>query len=69
MARICQALNLPRVSLIGILQDVPIARTLIELVREVVPVLGVPWLDEVKQGGYLGVKINALETPVGVGRK
>lgn len=39
------------------------------MVRDVVPEIEVKWLDEVKRGEYLGVKINALETFIGVSGK
>jgi ribonuclease P/MRP protein subunit POP3 len=42
---------------------------LVELVRECVPEIEIPWLNEVKRGEYLRVKVNAIETFVGPGKK
>ncbi|KAH8671920.1 hypothetical protein BGZ60DRAFT_23169 [Tricladium varicosporioides] len=61
-ARICEALKLPRASFIGIIEGAPYVKALVELVRECVPEVDVPWLREVKKGEYLPVKINAVET-------
>ena len=68
-SRLCEALGLPRVSFIGILENAPHSKGLIELVRGSVPEIEIPWLTEVKRGEYLGVKINAIETFVGAGKK
>jgi ribonuclease P/MRP protein subunit POP3 len=42
---------------------------LVDLVRECVPEIEIPWLSEAKRADYLGVKINAIETFVGAGKK
>jgi ribonuclease P/MRP protein subunit POP3 len=68
-ARLCEALGLPRVSFIGILEDAPYSTGLVDLVRESVPAIEIPWLSEIKREEYLGVKINAIETFVGAGKK
>jgi ribonuclease P/MRP protein subunit POP3 len=68
-ARLCEALGLPRVSFIGILEDAPHSKGLIDQARESVPEIEIPWLSEAKKGEYLGVKINAIETFVGAGKK
>ncbi|KUJ19037.1 uncharacterized protein LY89DRAFT_695738 [Mollisia scopiformis] len=62
-------LSLARTSHIGILSSAPGAEALIAVVRETVPEIKIPWLDEVKRGEYLGVKINAIDTFVGVSKK
>lgn len=61
-ARICEALGLPRASFIGIMEGAPYSKSLVELVRECVPEIEVPWLREMKKGDYLPVKINTIET-------
>jgi len=61
-ARLCQALGLPRVSCIGLLEDAPHSKPLVDLVRESVPAVEVPWLQEIQKSVYLPVKINAIET-------
>ncbi|CZT01224.1 uncharacterized protein RAG0_08960 [Rhynchosporium agropyri] len=61
-ARLCDALGLPRVSFIGILEGAPHSKALVELVRENVSEIDVPWLREMREKKYLGVKINAMQT-------
>jgi ribonuclease P/MRP protein subunit POP3 len=68
-SRLCEVLGLPRVSFIGILEDAPHSKGLIDLVRECVPAIEIPWLTEVKRVEYLGVKINSIKTFVGAGKK
>ncbi|TVY13676.1 hypothetical protein LARI1_G008407 [Lachnellula arida] len=61
-ARLCEALGLSRVSFIGLLEGAPHSKALVELVRESVSEIKVPWLHEAQKGKYLPVKINAIET-------
>jgi len=61
-ARLCEALHLPRVSLIGLLDSAPHSKSLLDVVRRCVPEIEVPWLQEAKKSVYLPVKINAIET-------
>jgi hypothetical protein len=68
-ARLCEALGLPRVSFIGILDGAPHSKSLVDLVRECVPEIEIPWLQEAKKAVYLPVKINAIETFVPVAKK
>lgn len=60
--RLCEALGIPRVSFIGILDGAPHSKPLVNLVREYVPEIEVPWLKQAKESRYLPVKINAIET-------
>jgi ribonuclease P/MRP protein subunit POP3 len=68
-ARLCVALGLSRVSFIGILEGAPHSRSLIDFVRDNVPEIEVPWLEEVRKMSYMPVKINAIETSVLVAKK
>jgi hypothetical protein len=68
-SRLCEALGLPRVSFIGLLESAPLSRYLLGVVRECVPEIEVPWLGEAKKSDYLPVKINAIETLVPVAKK
>jgi ribonuclease P/MRP protein subunit POP3 len=68
-SRLCEALGLPRVSFVGILDDAPHSKGLVDLVRGNVSEIEIPWLSDAKRGEYLGVKINAIETFVGAGKK
>lgn len=60
--RLCEALGIPRVSVIGILNGAPHSKPLVDLVRECVPEVEIPWLKQAKDARYLPVKINAIET-------
>jgi hypothetical protein len=65
-ARLSEALALPRVSFIGILDGAPHSKSLVDLARESVPVIEIPWLEEAKKSVYLPLKINAIESFVHV---
>ncbi|PBP26637.1 hypothetical protein BUE80_DR002403 [Diplocarpon rosae] len=68
-ARLCRALGIPRVSFIGLLDGAPHADVLVELIRNEVPEVNIPWLQEVQNVKYLPVKINAVETFMPVSAK
>jgi RNase P subunit Pop3 len=65
-ARLSDALGLPRVSFIGILDGAPHSKPLVDLVRDFFPVVEIPWLEEAKKSVYLPLKINAIESFVPV---
>jgi ribonuclease P/MRP protein subunit POP3 len=60
--KICMALSLPRVSCFGLLENAPHSKALVDLVRQSLPTIEVPWLKEVQKTEYLPVKINPIET-------
>jgi hypothetical protein len=68
-ARLSEALRLPRVSFIGLLDGAPHSKSLVDTVREGVPVIEIPWLEEAKKSVYLPLKINAIESFVPVAKK
>jgi ribonuclease P/MRP protein subunit POP3 len=68
-ARLCEVLGLPRVSFIGILDGAPFSKALVDLVRECVPEIEIPWLQEAKKPVYLPVKINTIETFAPIAKK
>ncbi|KAH7348753.1 hypothetical protein BKA65DRAFT_266842 [Rhexocercosporidium sp. MPI-PUGE-AT-0058] len=68
-ARLCDALGLPRVSFIGILEGAPHTKALMEFVREHVLEIDVPWLKEVREEKYLSVKVNVVQTSAPVVEK
>ena len=56
-AKLCSALQIPRVCIIGLSQGAPTASGLIELVRARVPPVQVPWLEQAVAGVYLPLNI------------
>jgi ribonuclease P/MRP protein subunit POP3 len=60
--RLCSSLALPRASFIGILEDAPNSKVLIDLVRGLVSKVEVPWLAEAQSAQYKPVKINTIIT-------
>jgi ribonuclease P/MRP protein subunit POP3 len=64
--RLSAALGIPRVSSIGLREDAPQARGLVEFVRDHVPPIEVAWLREARAGKFLETKIDAVPTKVGV---
>ena len=60
--RLKRVLGIPRVGLIGLIDGVPKASSLIELIRQCVPELEVPWLQEAVKGAHLSVNINTIQT-------
>lgn len=69
--RLCSSIGLPRVSFVGLLEDAPHCKTLIDLVRERVPIIDMSWLKEVQSAKYRPVKINTIctTTPMAKGKE
>ncbi len=63
-SRLQEALALPRVNFLGVLDETPEASQLIEFVREHVPIIDVPWLPDVKQGNFLPLQVEVTQCPV-----
>ncbi|APA15059.1 hypothetical protein sscle_14g098290 [Sclerotinia sclerotiorum 1980 UF-70] len=63
--RIAAALGLSRVSFLGILDDSPNSKALVDLIRDCVEEIQIPWLDEARKTEYLGTKINSIQTSIG----
>lgn len=68
-ARLSEALGLPRVSFVGILEGAAHTKALMGLVLEYVPKIEIPWLKEIGTSTYLPVKINAIETVAPINTK
>ena len=58
--RLGSALAIPRVGVIGLSRDAPESAALMEFVRQRVPEIEAPWLDEIAAGSYLPVKIDEI---------
>ena len=63
--RLAQALHQPTVGFIGLRSDTGAAKNLIDLVRDRVQPVDVPWLKEAGSATYLPVKIKRTEVQVG----
>ncbi|KAK4157924.1 hypothetical protein C8A00DRAFT_39776 [Chaetomidium leptoderma] len=63
--RLSAAIGIPRVSSIGLREDAPQARALVEYVREHVAPVEVAWLREAQSARYLETKIDGVPTKVG----
>jgi ribonuclease P/MRP protein subunit POP3 len=60
--RLFASLGLPRASFVGILEDAPHSKHLVNLVRELVPPIEVLWLKEVQNAEYKLLKVNSILT-------
>lgn len=60
--RLKTVLCIRRVGMVGLIDDAPNTSSLIEFIRDNVPELEVPWLQEAVMGAYLDVKIKAIQT-------
>ncbi|OTA94560.1 hypothetical protein M434DRAFT_394624 [Hypoxylon sp. CO27-5] len=63
--RLSEALGIPRVSCIGLREQAPNSKALIEFVRQHVPVIEVQWLEEARQAEHRETNIKTIETSVG----
>lgn len=61
-ARLSEILAQPHASVLGILQDAPESKTLLEFVRERVPVTQVPWLQQAASGMYQPLHVTVRES-------
>lgn len=66
--RLSSCLGIPRTSCIAIRDNPHVARGIIEFVRDRVPSMEVPWLQEAHNGQFLETKINTYKTPIGAKR-
>ena len=60
--RLTAALGIPRVSCIGVTEDAPNSKALIDFVHKRVPAVDVAWLREAVDGDYKDTKIKTVET-------
>ncbi|EPQ62255.1 BgtA-20184 [Blumeria graminis f. sp. tritici] len=67
--QLCLSLGLPSVSTVGILEGAPHSKSLIEFVRQCVPMVISPWFREVKCNSYLPVQVKAIESSAPLTKK
>jgi ribonuclease P/MRP protein subunit POP3 len=63
--RLSAALGIPRVSSVGLREDAPQAKGLVDFVRQHVAPVDVSWLREAQSAKFLATKIDAVATKVG----
>lgn len=63
------ALGIPRVSVIGIRNDAPNSKALVDFARQHVPLTEIPWLKEAPNANFQDTKINTINTFVGQRQK
>ena len=63
-SRVCESLKQPRAGLVGVFENAPHARPLLDFVKQHVPLVEVPWLEEAKAGAYLPLNIRTDVTDV-----
>ncbi|KAH8673878.1 hypothetical protein BX600DRAFT_509107 [Xylariales sp. PMI_506] len=63
--RLSEVLGIPRVSCIGLHDDAPGSKSLIDFTRKHVPLVEVQWLKDAVNPEYQETKINTLETIIG----
>ena len=63
--RLSAALGIPRVSSVALREDAPLAKGLVDYVRERVAPVEVSWLRETQSGKFLETKIDGVPTKVG----
>lgn len=61
-ARLTQALGIPRVGMVGLMDNAPSASQLIQLTRTHVPTVEIPWLQESISGGFMPTTVNTVHT-------
>lgn len=61
-ACLCKALNLPRISLIGLLKGAPGASELMDLISVKVPAVVIPWLEIAEAGQFSPTKVEVVHT-------
>ncbi|TLD15488.1 uncharacterized protein PgNI_01303 [Pyricularia grisea] len=62
--RLSDCLGIPRVSSVALRAGAPLSKPLIGFVRQNVPAIEIPWVEEVA-AGYQETKIKTIEAPVG----
>ena len=64
--RLSAALAIPRVGLVGLLNEAPNAASMVEFIRYIVPDIAIPWFKEAAEGVYLPVAIKEVQKTASV---
>lgn len=68
--RLSACMGIPRVTSVALrANDLAQSKALVSFVRDRVPVIEVPWLEQVGKGEYHETKINTIQAPVGQKRQ
>ncbi|KAI1637183.1 hypothetical protein F4809DRAFT_605846 [Biscogniauxia mediterranea] len=63
--RLSESVGIPRVSYIGLYEDAPNSKPLVDFVRQHVPAIEATWLEEASRAEYRETNINVIETFIG----
>jgi ribonuclease P/MRP protein subunit POP3 len=63
--RMSEALGIPRVSIIGLRENAPNSKALVDYTRHYVPAIEVAWLKEARAAEFMDTKIDTIETTIG----
>jgi ribonuclease P/MRP protein subunit POP3 len=67
--RLSEALGIPRASSVAVRNGAPNSAALVEFVRNHIPPVEIKWIDEAKDPNYKPLKLNAVETPIGIPKR
>ncbi|KAI0011824.1 hypothetical protein F4779DRAFT_159514 [Xylariaceae sp. FL0662B] len=67
--RLSESLGIPRVSCIGLREDAPNSKALVDFTRQHVPAIEVSWLEEARLAEHRETNINTIETSMGIKKK
>lgn len=64
--RLSACMGIPRVTSLALCaDDMAQLKTVVDFVRERVPVIEAPWLEQAAKGKYHETKINTIQAPIG----
>ncbi|KAH6654482.1 hypothetical protein BKA67DRAFT_565260 [Truncatella angustata] len=67
--RLSEALGIPRVSVVGLREDAPASKALVEFIRQHVSTIEIAWLKEAREADFKETKIDTIETFIGERKK
>lgn len=54
--RLAASMGIPRAGVIGIMEDAPGSKALLEYVREQIPAVEIPWMSQALNGDWMGTQ-------------